>query len=105
MVENRRRQKLTAAAVQSTAPRLSPADMAARARALELTRDAECVVLALRSREGRPLASLPHRELQNRFTDRQWQRLVAEGRRRLKADKTLFRALAVMSRPPEPWSS
>lgn len=105
MVENRRRQKRATAVEQSTASRLSPAEIAARARALELARDAEFVLQALRGREGRSLASLPHRQFRSRFTDRQWQHLVAEGQRRLEADKALFRALAVMSRPANPWSS
>jgi hypothetical protein len=105
MVENRRRQKRATAVEQSTAPRLSPADIAARARALELAREAELVSRALSGREGRSLASLPHRQLRDRFTARQWQNLVAEGQRRLEADKALFRALAVMSRPAKPWSN
>ena len=101
MVENRRRQKRATAVEKSTAPRLSPADIAARSRALELAREAELVFKALRGRAGRSLASLPHRQLRNRFTDRQWQHLVAEGRRRLEADKAPVRALAAMSRPAE----
>lgn len=105
MVENRRRQKRTTAAEQCIAPRLSPADISARARALELAREAELVLHALRGQEGRSLASLPHRQLRNRFTDRQWEHLVAEGQRRLEADNALLRALAVMSRPAKPRSS
>lgn len=101
MVENRRRQKRATAVEKSNAPRLSPADIAARSRALELAREAELVFKALRGRAGRSLATLAHRQLRNRFTDRQWQHLIAEGRRRLEAYKALFRALAAMSRPAE----
>lgn len=71
MVENRHRQKRVTAVEKSTAPRLSPADIAARARAFELARQAELVFKVVRGRAGRSLASLPHRQLRNRFTDRQ----------------------------------
>ena len=99
MVEIRHRQKRGTSVERQATPQLSPVDIAARTRALELARDAELVLRALGGRSGRPQPAASHQDLRSRFNDRQWQQLAAVGQRRLEADNALFRALAVMSRP------
>lgn len=106
MVESHHRKNRSTSADRVAALRLSPAESAARARALELARDAEHVLRALKGRDNWPQPAISHQELRRRFSDRQWQRLVVEGERRLHSNKALLRALAVMSRPENPnWLS
>jgi hypothetical protein len=60
--------------------RLTPAELEARRAALELERDHQYVLAALKAR-GEPIPALSARELRAHFTTETWNALVEEGRR------------------------
>lgn len=102
MVESYHKRKRNTSAERAAAPRLTPAEIAARARALELARNAEHVLRALKGQDSWHQPAISHHELRRRFSDRQWQRLVVEDGRRLHTNEALLRAIAVMSRLESP---